>query len=48
MIAPHHHAAAGIRSTITKAVPHVAMSPKNTNTIASPNPRPAYGRGPPL
>ena len=29
-------------------VPQVAISPKNTNTITSPRPSPAYGRGPPL
>ena len=38
---PHHHAAAGTVSTITYAVPHVATSPKKTNTITSPSPRPA-------
>ena len=45
---PAHHASAVTVSTITKVVPHVATSPKNTNTITSPSPRPAYGRGPPL
>ena len=43
--APHHHAAAGTRSAITNAVPHVAISPKKRNTITSPSPRPAYGLG---
>src|SRR5687767_4045808 len=46
--APHHHAAAGTRSAMTNAVPHVAISPKKRNTITSPRPSPAYGLGPPL
>ena len=47
MTAPPHQAAAGTVSTITYAEPHVAMRPKNRNTISSPRPSPAYGRGPP-
>ena len=39
--AAHHHAFAGTVSTITKLVPQVAASPKNTNTMTSPSPSPA-------
>ena len=48
MTTPHHHEAAVTVSTITNVVPQVAISPKNTNTMTSPRPSPAYGLGPPL
>ena len=38
---------ASIRSCWTNAVPHVATSPKKTNTETSPSPLAAYGFGPP-
>jgi hypothetical protein len=43
-----HHAAAGTVSAWTKALPAVAIRPKNTKTMTSPRPSSAYGLGPPL
>ena len=43
-----HQAALETVSALTNAVPAVAITPKNRNTITSPSPSSAYGLGPPL